>query len=76
MKLETVTEKHSDIVELNRQIEVTQERLYSTSAKIALFSAMVPWHALSSHLAKNAVSGHAQYRWFAGTTQRSRGHDN
>ena len=27
VKLETVTEKHSDIVKLNRQIEVTQERL-------------------------------------------------
>ena len=35
--------------------------VYSTSVKIALFSAMVPWHALSSHLAKSAVSGHAQY---------------
>ena len=35
--------------------------LYSTSVKIELFSAMVPWHALSSHLAKSAVSGHAQY---------------
>ena len=29
--------------------------------KIALFSATVPWHALSSHLAKSAISGHAQY---------------
>ena len=36
--------------------------LYSTSVKIALFSAMVPWHALSSYLAKSAVSGHAQYK--------------
>ena len=35
--------------------------VYSTSVKIALFSAMAPWHAPSSHLAKSAVSGHAQY---------------
>ena len=35
--------------------------IYSTSVKIAFFSATVPWHALSSHLAKSAVSGHAQY---------------
>ena len=34
---------------------------YSTPVKIALFYAVVPWHALSSHLAKSAVSGHAQY---------------
>ena len=37
-------------------------RIYSTSVKIALFSAMVPRHALSSHLAKSTVSGHAQYK--------------
>ena len=35
--------------------------VYSTSVKIVLFSAMIPWHALSSHLARSAVSGHAQY---------------
>ena len=35
---------------------------YSTSVKIALFYAAVPWHALSSYLAKSAVSGHAQYK--------------
>ena len=35
--------------------------LYSTLVKIAIFSAMVPWHALSSHLAKSTISGHAQY---------------
>ena len=34
---------------------------YSTSVKIAFFSATVPWHVLSLHLAKSAVSGHAQY---------------
>ena len=33
--------------------------IYSTPVKIALFSATAPWHALSSNLAKNAVSGHA-----------------
>jgi hypothetical protein len=32
-------------------------RVYSTLAKIALFSATVPWHPLSSHLAKSAVYG-------------------
>ena len=34
--------------------------VYSTSVKIALFSAMAPWHVPSSHLAKSTVSGHAQ----------------
>ena len=29
--------------------------------KLHFFSATVPWHALFSHLAKSAVSGHAQY---------------
>ena len=35
--------------------------LYSTSVKIALFFCDASWHASSSHLAKSAVSGHAQY---------------
>ena len=29
--------------------------------KLRFFSTMAPWHAPSSHLAKSAVSGHAQY---------------
>ena len=34
----------------------TQRRL-----KLRFFSATAPWHALSSHLDKSAVSGHVQY---------------
>ena len=29
--------------------------------KLRFFSAMAPWHAPFSHLAKSAVSGRAQY---------------
>jgi hypothetical protein len=41
---------------------LSPELIYLTSVKIVLFfSAAAPWHALSSNLAKSAVSGHAQY---------------
>ena len=52
-------------------IRTTEDRIadanfltaYSTSVKIALFFCGGPWHTLSSHLAKSAVSGHAQYTY-------------
>jgi len=58
---------HQTMENWDKNLELGMEKifevrkLYSTSVKIAFFFCDGPWHALSSHLAKSAVSGHVQY---------------
>ena len=58
-KFQSLIENASDtitVLDADGIVTYTQRRL-----KLRFFSATAPWHALSLHLAKSAVSGHAQY---------------